>query len=955
MTGNSSHREETAKPPSTIRERLLTISGLVVLLIGIVLAFVASGWMNNWTKPITWDVIHQAQQQGDFEEAIRLCVQLAERDPDQAAEAFAAASEVAIEPLAEFTRGEELALTALDLAPGNKRALASYTRLLTMTGRRWKSIPLLTQYVTQFDDSVQQLIWLADTSVVITDWDLLQKARSTMPTDPLPSLGLAFDALVSRPDEAIQHLKNCLKANPDLMEARAFLGRAFLENGDEKAFQRWNSQLPATCEVHPEVWRARGLWWRSRDHRKALRCYLECCRRIPDDAQTNLQVSLLLTQADEQQAAATFKRRFETMTRYLDLVRAVRELGDLSVAPEAADCCIELQRPAEAAAWYRIAIANGYAPPVADLASRIPDNKSGPLRASLFDLDEVVDVTRWPIPHAVDSSTEPAPVSSLSFSNLRFRNIAPAIGLDFQYVNGASLSEPPVSLHKVNGGGVAGLDYDSDGWTDLFLTQAGGTPGTISKSGANRDPLFRNIDGVRVQEVSEVAGIFDLSYGQGCTAGDFDNDGFTDILIANIGQNRLLKNCGDGTFQDVTAESGISGEAWTSSCAFADFNCDSWPDVYEVRYVDTEELFEKQCHFADGVRRPCPPKEFPAVDDVLWLSKGNGKFEALSKAELPVTAGRGLSVIIADFDQQSGLDVFVGNDGTADFLLMNQSDGSESRPQFQNEATVRGVAVHGNGSMQATMGIAFGDVNRDGDPEVFQTNFHSEPNTLYESLGNGYFNDATAYSRLHTPSLQMLGWGTELIDADLDGWLDLVVVNGHLEDKTRLGHLYQMPAQLFRNDRHGKFTEVAPENVGAWFGEPRLSRSLATLDWNRDGQLDFAVAGLDSPAAVLAGDTSPVGNYLTIHLRAVDSARDAIGTRVEFQLDNTQHVYELTAGDGYQTSNQRVIHMGLGSIEVIDHLKVEWPSGRVQEWNSVGCNQEVAIVESREILTIPRN
>ena len=920
-----------------------------ILVLVAVVAYIGSGDRDLRKPPeqVDWIAIQQAENRRDYERAIELCVELADSDRSLSAEANAYASEIAFGSLGQFRRGESLARTALSQQPENRRALASLVRLMTMSGQRWKSLPHLARFVVRFDDSLHELIWLSDASVVITDWDLLKFARSNSPDDVLPVLGLAFDAVMDRPQNAVLELQECLRIDPELIDAQAFMGRALVDAGDEDGFRRWNRDMAPQCDEHPEVWNARGLWWQNRDRTAALRCYLECCRRAPGNAQANLQISLHLQQIGETTAATVFRTRFEQISEYRDLIRAVRERNDLSVALDAARLAEKLQCPAEAFGWYRVALHNGL-----DAAEDF--ERLQPLQrewqsvvVSEFSPDDVVDCERWPVP-------TPAPSPEVSVSNipsetgsLRFRDVTEASGLHFEYFNGVEEGARLEFLHTVNGGGVAAVDFDCDSWPDLFFTQGAHSPEELHRNTTYTDRLFRNIRGSNAMDVTATAGISDFGYGQGCTTGDFNCDGFQDIMIANIGRNRLFQNCGDGTFRDVTEGAGIVEDAWTSSCAMADLNSDSWPDIYEVRYVQTTDLFVKQCHAPDLLPRPCPPKEFAASADTVWLNLGDGHFVAASDAGPDSPAGRGLGLMVADFDRQPGLDVFVGNDGTADFLLVNQATASGGL-KFRNEATLRGLASNGRGAMQASMGVTFGDVNRDGALDLFQSNFQGESNTLYLGSLDGFFNDATNDAGLHKNSIPLLGWGAEFMDADLDGWLDLVVVNGHLEDKTRFGDAYHMPTRVYRNGGTGRFAQVDPAKSDAWLQTPRLGRALATLDWNRDGRPDFAVSSLDSPAALLIGETAPRGNYVTIHLRAVRSARDAIGAEVVVETAEHRWVHQLVCGDGYQTSNQRTITVGLGKDMLIRQITIRWPSGRLQTLESLSVNREYFIVEGRE-------
>ncbi len=940
-------RNIESKPGIPAGRRGLVV--LIILSIVAAVAYISSSDRDLQSPPaqVDWASIQQAENRQDYMRALELCIELGNRDPSLSAETNAYASEIASGALGQFRRGESLARIALSQEPENRRALANLVRVMTMTGQRWKSLPHLAQFVVRFDDSLQELIWLSDASVVITDWDLLKTARSNAPNDPLPVLGLAFDAVMDQPQHALLELQECLRRDPGMMEALALMGRALVDVGDEDGYRRWNRDVAPQCEEHPNVWIARGLWWQNRDRSAALRCYLECCRRAPGNAQANLQISLLLDQIGESTAASVFRARFEQISEYRDLIRAVRERNDLSVALKAARLAEALQRPAEAFGWYRVALQHGQDAEKDFERLRPLQTKWQSVAVSDFNPDDVIDRHQWSITTSERTLPDTRPVASGSFGIPRFRNMTESTGLSFEYFNGLEKGARLEFLHTVNGGGVAAVDFDCDGWPDLFFTQGGYSPEELSRNTTYSDKLFRNRNGVRASDVTAVAGITEFGYGQGCTVGDFDCDGLPDLMIANIGKNKLFQNCGDGTFLDVTDQAGIVADAWTSSCALADLNSDSWPDLYEVRYLQGEDLFVRQCHATDQLPRPCPPKEFAAAADVVWINSGDGRFVAASDTGIDSDRGRGLGLIVADFDQRPGLDIFVGNDGTEDFLFVNRTAaGSETR--FRNEGTLRGLSANGRGAMQASMGITFGDVNRDGEPDLFQSNFLGQSNTLYLGSPDGHFNDATIDAGLHRNSIPLLGWGAEFLDADLDGWQDLVVVNGHLEDRTRFGDLYRMQTRIYRNTGYGRFMPIDPAQLGAWFQKARLGRSLATLDWNRDGRTDFAVSNLDSAAALLIGDTTPTGNYVKVHLRAVDSARDAIGTEVVIESADRRWVHQLVCGDGFQTSNERTIVVGLGTDTRIEQMTILWPSGRIQRLKSLSANQELFIVEGRE-------
>jgi len=462
--------------------------------------------------------------------------------------------------------------------------------------------------------------------------------------------------------------------------------------------------------------------------------------------------------------------------------------------------------------------------------------------------------------------------------------------------------------------------------------------------------LFQNLTGEQFTEISAEAGIDETDFGQGLAVGDFNSDGFPDLFLANAGSNRLLENNGAGTFTDVTDKAGIDGDSWTTSCVVADLTGDGHPDIYEVNYLTGEKVFTKVCQHPDGSPRQCVPTHFDGADDRLWVNDGSGTFHERAGELLSLRpAGKGLGVAVWSDTGSRALNLFVANDTTPN-LFYQPEQSSPQAPLRLSETGVRsGVAVNEDGKAEGCMGIALGDVDGDGRIDALVTNFYNESNTLYLNVGDGFFEDRTRETGLESSSMKVLGFGTQFIDVDLDGTLELFVANGHVDDLRSTGRPWRMPAQLYRQSR-GRLVPVEPDHAGAYFQQKWLGRAAARCDWNRDGQNDLLVGHLHAPSSLLTNTTNGTRGFLSLRLFGVESPRDAIGTTVKATIGEKTIVRQLTAGDGYQTSNERRLIFGTGDGTTIDRLVIRWPSGQSQEFETVASSQEVWLVEGGDLV-----
>lgn len=524
--------------------------------------------------------------------------------------------------------------------------------------------------------------------------------------------------------------------------------------------------------------------------------------------------------------------------------------------------------------------------------------------------------------------------TEVSIDAPRFSDAAPSAGLKFRYSNGA---RGKWLMVESTGGGAGWIDFDRDGRYDACLVQAGPvdvTPG--SAAAANR--LFQNESGVRFVDVTTAARIGDTGYGQGITVGDFDNDGFDDIYFTNVGHNGLYRNNGDGTFEDITSQVGVDDKRWSTSAAFGDIDSDGDLDLFVCNYLQFDLKNPRLCQKKDGSPATCHPEQFAGVPNECFENQGDGTFRRIAKTNgLTGNASKSLGVVIADFNGDKRPDIFVANDTTANFLFLNQGN-----RKFVESASAAGCSMNAGGSFQASMGIAVGDYDRNGHLDLYVTHFTSDSNTLYTGLGRAGFQDTTLKQGLHAPTLRYLAFGTVMSDFNLDGHMDLFVVNGHIDDWRFRGELWHMPDQIFSFD--GRRWQEMSQRAGEYFRKKHIGRAVATADYDGDGDLDLLVVQQDVPVTLLKND-SDRGHWLKIELIGSKSNRRGIGTRIVVHQNGQNFVAELVGGSSYCAAHQPVALFGLGKSTDPCDVTLHWPSGVVQKINAVRVDQALVLTE----------
>jgi hypothetical protein len=496
------------------------------------------------------------------------------------------------------------------------------------------------------------------------------------------------------------------------------------------------------------------------------------------------------------------------------------------------------------------------------------------------------------------------------------------------------------------GSGVGLVDFDGDGWLDIFVAQGSPLP---REPGDHRfaAQLYRNNRDGSFTDLARAAGVAFEGFGQGVAVGDYDGDGDVDLYVSGFGEGALYQNQGNGSFANVTRVAGLASPGWATSCAFSDFDGDGDLDLYVVHYlaatVDSKGNPTVTCKALPGAIGYCPPAAFAPEPDALFRNNGDGTFTDVSQLSgIAAHAGNGLGLAIADFDDDGRLDIFVANDQTPNFLFHNRGS-----LKFDEVGLDWGVAFNESGRLRAGMGVAAGDLDGDGRIDLLVTNFYEEGSTLYRNAAPRRFEVVTARAGLLVPSRSRLGFGTSFLDADNDGWLDLFVANGHINDVRPLGIPYAMEPQLFRNLGQGRLREVSSE-AGAYFREPVLGRGAAIGDLDNDGDADIVVTHLGRPPAVLLNETEPRGGVLRLSLAGRAARRSPIGAKVTVNAGSMAVTRFVTGGMSYLSCSDTQLLIGLGPAARADRVEVRWPSGRIQAWHGLPAEADLLIEEGRE-------
>jgi enediyne biosynthesis protein E4 len=769
----------------------------------------------------------------------------------------------------------------------------------------------------------------------------LDAAMRIAPEDVGVGLGAANLAVrTGRLAEARRWLDRCVRRHPDdPVVWRARLDWAKAAQDEEEARQAL-AHLPGDSLTPNQLLALRAWFARRAGDTSGERRALEQLIAVDRGALSAMErLAELLLRGGQSAQAQRLRAQKADLARTLDWYTVKIFPADrLEHATELARAAEKLGRPFDARCWWELAADQ---PSHAALA-----------RKELDRLDREAMSASSPPPlltpaRVLAELNAPAPPerhgSAVEHCGAtpRFVDDAESSGLRFTFDNGLeTLHQMPETMS----GGLGLLDYDGDGWLDVYAAQGGTFPPSPDAPNTG-DRLFRNVGNGTFEDTTERSGIAALpgGYGHGVTVGDFDNDGHPDLFITRWRSYALLHNRGDGTFEDFTSKAGLGGDRdWPTSAAFADLDGDGDLDLYVCHYVAWDSVHPKTCWDKEqALYGFCGPPDSPSVPDHLFRND-NGRFVDVSaEAGIVDTTGEGLGVVAADLDGDGHVDLFVANDHSAKFLFLNRGN-----LRFEEVGHVAGVAASSAGAYTASMGVACGDVDGDGLPDLAVTNFYNEYTALYQNLGDGVFTDHSVDYGLELLSRHRLGFGMAFLDFNNDGCLDLVTANGHVDDH-RPGVPQPMRAQLFAGtgDKR-KFIDVT-DRAGPPFRMPLIGRGLAAGDLDNDGRVDFVILSQNQPLTYFHNQTEG-GHWLTLYLEGRASNRDAVGARVVVQANGRRFFGWRMGGGSYQSASDPRLHFGLGEIDRVESVEVTWPTGKTERFRNLGVDRGYLLRESDE-------
>lgn len=528
--------------------------------------------------------------------------------------------------------------------------------------------------------------------------------------------------------------------------------------------------------------------------------------------------------------------------------------------------------------------------------------------------------------------------------SIRFENQTKRSGVTFVLDNGTTDDKPIIDSVL---GGVALLDYDNDGYLDIFFTNGARIPGLAKDSARFSNRLYRNNHDGTFTDVTDRAGVRGEGYSMGAAAADFDNDGWTDIYVTGVNRNILYRNNHDATFTDVTERADVSGvsggkKLWSVSAAWIDYDNDGRLDLFVVNYLDWSFENSRVCG-PPGKRLSCPPSLYQGQPSILYHNNGDGTFTDVSSAVgISAHIGKGMGVAIADYNDDGWTDVFVANDNERNFLFKNRGGRA-----FDEVGVETSVAYTEDGVPVSSMGVDFRDWANDGKPGLFVTALGGETFPLFRNEGNGFFSMETYKAGIGFTSFKMSGWGAGIYDFDNDGYKDLFSSNSHVSENADLDpqQQYRQSNAVFQNLRNGNFRDVS-EQSGPDMQVRTAHRGCAFGDLNNDGKIDVVVSAIGSPGELLYNRSPGNNHWILIQAVGTKSNRDGIGTRIKLTSESglTQYNHVTTAGS-YASSSDKRVHFGLGSDSRIKEIELRWPTGKLQVLRNVKADQVLKVTE----------
>jgi tetratricopeptide (TPR) repeat protein len=792
--------------------------------------------------------------------------------------------------------------------------------------------------------NLSEMAWFlaADESLAPAD-ESIARLESFLQADPEDQSSLRglciYLSETARVAEAIERLEKKVDQGGAELDTIALLAEMKLSSGDKRGADEFLHSFAVSNETTALQWETLALYaFEKGEYQQARMAAEYAVSKSPFKRSAAFLYFSILNRIGETEAVKVWRARVDQLNSLhteVDWVgiSLLRGSSDATPVIRVAQLLLALDQPEVSSDWLQQAVLiGGTTDQTLSLQQRVTERLSGSRSKESLPALEMWASANERIPSSEKNATPAALVADAAGIHLVDR--AFDLGLHMQYENGHTGFK---YLAETTGGGVGVIDLDNDGWQDLYCPQ-GGTLGDGPVLPKMSDQLFRNLRGNQFQDITNFAGIQEFGYSQGIAVADIDQDGFDDVFVANVGQNTMFLNNGDGTFQNITLGSGTEvKQSMSSSAAFADLDSDGDPDLYVVNYVQGFKV----CHDAERNVATCSPWAMEAATDELYENLGDGTFRDVTESSgLSAVLGKGLGIVIGHFDEDRRPDVFVTNDTTPNFLFRNLTE--TTGLLLQECGFESGVAVNKRGQAEAGMGIACGDLDHDLRQDLYVTNFYHEANRLLLQTTHGMFQDETETSGLRDPTLSFLGFGTQVIDFDGDGWDELFVANGHVDDQSSRGIDWKMSAQIFRTVDGTRWSDISSE-CGEFMSLKALGRGVARIDIRRDGKPGLAIGYQDRPMALLMNETPTVGNAFVCRLVGRFCNRNAINSTVRWTAGGIERTAEIHGGDGYYCSNERRLHLTLGEAEQIDCLKIIWPDETTDEHSNLAANLSYVI------------
>jgi len=892
-------------------------------------------------------------------------IQSIKRIPEDAPQAVPAAGQAAewTVALGKLPEAEAELLKLVKQYPTAIPAIRLLAKIYNAEGRRFEASRYLDRLIRLGDFTRIELLGTVDPRDYFDDETLRKAFAETYPDHPYVTFAKIRTRLIRNGYETnLEELKLISRQNPQMVEPWVWAATSMLETDRLKDLQDWIANPPNGADKHPEYWYALGgLLLRTDRAESAARCFVQAIQLDRRHVAAYQGLADALIELKLVEAAQRVRQFGNDLVSVNDFAQQISyEYGDPILFDKISDIYGKLGDEVAAFGWEALAVTLGHRPMTDALKEKQLMLKKGPPGPPK--VLEGLPWESWSLPTNLPTELpegiakrNSVPQYESQISGIAMEDVAKELGINASYDNGAKANRSWYTIEGV-GGGVNALDFDKDGWPDLYFSQAAGSPLDPSPGYAPKT-LFRSIDGKRFQEVAGLAKVADIGYGQGIGVSDLDQDGFPDLLVANLGISRIYRNNGDGTFQVSDVPQEDTKSLWNSSIHAADLNGDSLPDLIPASYLYGDEAISRRCESSNSTRISCNPKMFPPGKNRILINNGDSTWTVAPEDLLKsIQTGYTLGTLVTNLDQRHGNDLFFANDVSPNNLLLSEpptgSALGNGRWELIECAAAAGVAVDSIGRAQACMGISCGDQNRDGLLDIIVTNFYNEVSTLYLQTLPGVFVDGTRRSKLGIATIDQLSFGSQFCDLDNDGWLDFIAVNGHIDDLRTENIPWQMPTQILKNE-NGEFRWLRSPYPGKYFEGKWIGRGLQTLDYNVDGKPDLVATHLDRPAALLENRSATTNHFVQWELVGTESERDAIGAVLRIEADDEFWVTALSDGEGYFGSNERLIHLGVGNKSTLTKVQCTWPSGKIETLEGIQVDRRYRWIEGQGIHEIP--